>query len=195
MFTGIIARTGKIKNIEERSGKVYFTIAVEDFLQETKIGDSIACDGTCLTVIKKTDESFEVELMPETLGLTKFADSAAGDLVNLELSVKIGQRLDGHFVMGHIDGAGEVKNIIKDGEYVSLEIGAPKEIMKYVAHKGSVTVNGVSLTIAGAGDDRFKVCLITHTLEITNLSRLKIGDKVNIEIDIIARYLEKLLKN
>jgi len=195
MFTGIVAKTGKIEKIEEKSGKVYFTIAVDDFLQDCKIGDSVSCDGTCLTVIEKTKDSFEVELMPETLDLTKFKNSIVGDLINLELSIKIGQRLDGHFVMGHIDGVGGIKNIIHDGEYVSLEIIAPEKMMKYLAHKGSAAVNGVSLTVAGVGDDWFKVCLITHTLETTNLSELKIGSKVNIEIDIIARYLEKLLKN
>lgn len=195
MFTGIVAKTGKIEKIEQRAGKVYFTIMVAGFLTETKVGDSISCDGTCLTVVKRTEDSFEVELMPETLDLTKFSDSVIGDLMNLELAVKIGQRLDGHFVMGHVDGVGEIKDIIHDGEYTSLVIKVPKQLIKYLAHKGSVSVNGVSLTIAESQDDRLKVCLITHTLEITNLSELKVGDKVNIEVDMIARYLEKLLKN
>jgi riboflavin synthase len=195
MFTGIIAKTGKIEKIKKKSGKVYIAIAVAGFLENTKIGDSISCDGVCLPVFKKTENGFEVELMPETLHLTKFADSAVGDLVNLELSMKIGDRLDGHFVAGHIDGVGEIKEILKDGEYASLVIKVPKTLIRYLAHKGSAAVNGVSLTVAGVGEDWFKVCLITHTLEITNLSELKIGGKVNIETDIIARYLEKLLKN
>lgn len=195
MFTGIVEKTGKIKKIEKRKGKVYFTIQLKNFLANTKIGDSISCDGTCLTVVKKTKDSFEVELMPETLKLTKFIDSRLGDLVNLELSMKISQRLDGHFVMGHVDGRGEVRNILREGEYISLVIKVPQKIMKYLAHKGSVSVNGVSLTIAGVGKNWFKVCLITHTLEVTNLSKLEVGDKVNIEVDMIARYLERLLSN
>ena len=195
MFTGIIEKTGKIQKIEKRKGKVYFTIQVKNFLANTKIGDSISCDGTCLTVVKKTKDSFEVELMPETLKLTKFIDSRPEDLVNLELSMKVGQRLDGHFVMGHVDGVGRVKNVIGNGEYISLVIKTPQKIMKYLAYKGAVAVNGVSLTIAGVGKNWFKVCLITHTLEVTNLSKLKAGDKVNIEVDMIARYLEKLLSN
>ena len=194
MFTGIVEKTGKIKKIEDRKGKIYFTFEVKNFLSGTKIGQSISCDGTCLTVVKKTKTGFEVELMPETLKLTKFDDSKKGDLINLEKAMKANQCLDGHFVTGHIDGVGRVKKIIKDGEYITLEIKSPKRLMKYLAYKGSVAVNGVSLTIAGAGKDWFSICLITHTLDVTNLSKLKIGDKVNLEVDIIARYLEKLFK-
>lgn len=193
MFTGIIETMGKIKKIENKNNKVYFTISVKNFLQDIKIGASISCDGTCLTVVKKTKDSFTVELMPETLRLTKFADARAGDLINLEKSLKIGERIDGHFVMGHIDGVGVVKKVAGKGEYTDLIIKVPARLMKYLAYKGSVSVNGVSLTIAGAGKDWFKVCLITHTLEITNLSSLKIGDKVNLEVDMVARYLEKLI--
>lgn len=193
MFTGIVETTGKIKKIENKAGKVYFTISVRNFLQDIKTGASISCDGVCLTVVKKTKDSFTVELMPETLRLTKFADSRAGDLINLEKSLKIGERIDGHFVMGHVDGVGVVKKVVEEGEYTDLIINIPKKIIKYLAYKGSASVNGVSLTIAGNGKDWLKVCLITHTLEITNLSELKVGDKVNIEVDMIARYLESLI--
>ncbi len=193
MFTGIVEKTGKITKIKDKRSKIYFTIEIKNFLQDIKIGSSISCDGACLTVVEKTKDSFTVELMPETLRLTKFADSKIGDLINLEKSLKIGERIDGHFVMGHVDGVGVVKKIIKEGEYTDLIIKVPKKIIKYLAYKGSASINGVSLTIAGAGRDWFKVCLITHTLEITNLSELKAGDKVNIEVDMIARYLEGLL--
>ena len=195
MFTGIIRKTGKIKKIEDRKGKIYFTIGIKGFFKKTKVGDSVSCDGTCLTVVKTKKDNFEVELMPETLKLTKFRDSRKGGLLNLELSMKIGQRLDGHFVMGHVDGAGEVKKIIREGEYISLIIKVPNKLIKYLACKGSVSVNGVSLTIAEVGKDWFRVCLITHTLKVTNLSKLKVGDRVNIEADMIAKYLEQLLKN
>lgn len=193
MFTGIVEKTGKLKKIENKNGKIYFTVEVKNFLQDIKIGSSISCDGVCLTVIKKTKDSFTVELMPETLRLTKFADSKIENLINLEKSLKIGERIDGHFVMGHVDGVGIIKKVVKEGEYIDLIIKVPKKIIKYLAYKGSASINGVSLTIAGAGKDWFKVCLITHTLDITNLSKLAAGDKVNIEVDMIARYLEGLL--
>ncbi|MBU4026310.1 riboflavin synthase [Patescibacteria group bacterium] len=218
MFTGIVEKTGKIQNIKKDGGKIYFTLEVKYFLSDIKIGGSISCDGVCLTVVKKTKDSFTVELMPETLRLTKFADSQVGDLINLEKSLKIGERIDGHFVMGHVDGVGIVSKIEREGEYINLIIKVPKKIIKYLAYKGSVSINGVSLTIAGNGPapfncgtehgikskeikkcgaskDWLKVCLITHTLEITDLSVLKTGDKVNIEVDMIARYLERLLSS
>jgi len=158
-------------------------------LDDIKIGASISCDGVCLTVVKKTSNDFIAELMPETLRLTKFQDSKKGDLINLEKSLKVGGRLDGHFVMGHVDGVGEVKKIEQDKEYINLIINTPTELIKFLAYKGSVSINGVSLTISGVGKDWFKVSLITHTLEITNLSEFKKGDKINLEVDMIARYL------
>lgn len=193
MFSGIIETTGKIKKIEDKNKKVYFTIEVKNFLNNIKIGASIACDGVCLTVVKKIRNSFKVELMPETLRVTKFLDSKTGDLINLEKSLKVGDFVDGHFVMGHIDGVGKIKKIVLDKEYINLIIKIPRGLEKFIAYKGSISINGVSLTISGLGQDWFKVSLITHTLEITNLSYLKINDKVNLEIDIIARYLERLI--
>lgn len=194
MFTGIVAATGRLNKIEKKNNKIYFTIVVPNFLSRVKIGQSIACDGVCLTVIKKTRRDFTVELMPETLKRTRFDQVKVGESINLELALKIGQRLDGHFVMGHVDGVGVVKKIIKENEYVSLLIKIPPVLNKYLAYKGSVAVNGVSLTVAKVATNIFKVCLITHTLKVTNLSRLKIGDKVNLEADMLAKYLEKLIK-
>ncbi len=195
MFTGIVEKTGTIKKIEDKERKIYFTIEVDNFLDDVNIGDSISCDGVCLTVIEMTDSDFVVELMPETLNLTKFSDSKEESLINLEKAMKLGGRLDGHFVMGHVDGVGKIKNIEKEGEYINLIISAPAGLIKFLAYKGSVSVNGVSLTISGSGSDWFKVSLITHTLEITNLGKLKEGDKVNLEVDMIARYLEHLTRN
>lgn len=192
MFTGIVERTGKIQKIEDKKGKVHFTIGAKGLLKGVKIGDSIACDGVCLTVIKKTQDAFTVELMPETLRVTRFSDAQKGDLVNLERATRIGDRMNGHFVAGHVDCIGVVKEIAREGEYTSLFITVPKVFVKYLAYKGSVAVNGVSLTIAESKASWLKVCLITHTLKVTNLSELKKGDKTNIEVDLIARYLEKL---
>ena len=195
MFSGIVEKTGIIKKIENREKKIYFTIAARNFLRDIKIGSSISCEGVCLTVVKKTKNSFDVELMPETLNLTKFADSKIGDLINLEKSLKVSDRVDGHFVMGHIDGVGAIKKIIKNGEYTDLIIKVSQRLIKYLAYKGSASINGVSLTISGVDKLWFKVSLITHTLKITNLSELKVNDKVNIEVDMLARYLKSLLDN
>lgn len=196
MFTGIVAAMGKLKKIKNKNGKIYFDIEVKNFLKDVKICDSIACDGVCLTVVKKTKDNFSVELMPETLRLTKFKDSRPGEPINLEKALKMGGRIDGHFVAGHADGVGVIGKIAREGKYTDLVIKAPKKILKYLAYKGSVAVNGVSLTISGArvAKNEFRVSLITRTMEMTNLSQLIKGDKVNLEADMLARYLEKLLK-
>lgn len=194
MFSGIVEKTGELKKIENKSGKIYFTIKAGNFLRGVKIGSSISCDGVCLTAIKTSAGNFTVELMPETLRLTKFSQSKIGDLINLEKSLKIGDSICGHFVMGHIDATGIVAEAVNSGAEASITVNVPKKIVKYLAFKGSVSLNGVSLTIAGNGKDWFKVCLIGHTLKITNLGKLKIGDKLNIEVDTIARYLECLMK-
>lgn len=194
MFSGIVEKTGGLKKIETKGGKVYFTVNAGKFLHGIKIGDSLACDGVCLTAVKIKNGQFTVELMPETLHLTKFSQAKIGDSINLEKSLRASDAIGGHFVMGHVDAAGLVKKIINKGAEASLIIKAPKRIIKYLAYKGSVSVNGVSLTIAGNGQDWFKVCLIDHTLKITNLGKLQVGDKVNLEVDTIARYLESLLK-
>lgn len=194
MFTGIIQKTGRIDKIECRGNKQYFIVSVENFLKDVKIGDSISCNGACLTIIKKGKNHFTAELMPETLKLTKFSEAKIGDAINLELAVRVGDRLDGHIVSGHIDGVGTVKKMEKEGDYVSFIIGIPAGLSRYIARKGSIALDGVSLTISGVGKDWLKVSLITHTLDVTNFSNLKVGDKVNIEVDLIARYLEAFIK-
>lgn len=194
MFSGIVEKMGELKKIETRQGKIYFTIKAGGFLSGVRVGQSIACDGVCLTAIKVAGGNFTVELMPETLRLTKFSQSKIGDLINLEKSLRLGDTISGHFVMGHVDAVGIVKKAASLGADASLIIKVPKKIIKYLAYKGSVSVNGVSLTIAGRGQVWLKVCLIGHTLKITNLGRLKAKDKVNLEVDTIARYLENLFK-
>ena len=193
MFSGIVEKIGKLEKIKTKQGKIYFTIKVGEFLLGVKIGDSLACDGVCLTAIKITNGQFTVELMPETLRLTKFSKAKIGDSINLEKSLRVGDTISGHFVMGHVDAVGEVVKVDKQGADVGLTIKVPNQIIKYLAYKGSVSVNGVSLTIAGCGRDWFRVYLISHTLKITNLGKLRAGDKVNLEVDTIARYLESLL--
>ncbi len=194
MFTGIIKRVGKIKKIEDRNGRRYFTIEVRNFLKDVKVGASIATNGACLTVIAKKKNEFKAEVMPETLRVTNFRNAKIGDLVNLELGLKANERIDGHFVLGHVDGVGVIENILSQGKNKELIIKPPRELMEYLACKGSVALDGVSLTISGCGKKFFKVSLISHTVEVTNFSKLKKRDKINIEVDMMARYLENLLK-
>ncbi|MDP2708496.1 MAG: riboflavin synthase [bacterium] len=194
MFSGIVEKTGELKKIEKRQGKIYFTIRAGDFLRGVKTGDSIANDGVCLTVVKKAGGNFMVELMPETLRLTKFSQSEVGDMINLEKSLRLGDRISGHFVLGHVDAVGVVDKVNRRGADAGLTVKVPAKIMKYLAYKGSVSLNGASLTVSGRSKNRFKVSLISHTLNLTNLGKLKIGDKVNIEVDTVARYLENLIK-
>lgn len=189
MFTGIVQTTGRVEEIDGS----HYVIGVADFLDGVKIGDSIAVNGVCTTVINLDGDGFIIEIMPETARVTAFSYSRVGDKVNLEKSLKVGDRLDGHFVMGHVDGVGEIKEIKKIGEFIELIISAPEELKKYVARKGAVAVNGVSLTIAEDMGENFRVSLITHTIDVTNFKNIKVGDKVNLETDIISRYLEKLI--
>jgi len=192
MFTGIIETTGTVKS---RYGDNY-VIEVKNFLRDVKMGDSIAVNGVCTTVIDlDVDNSFTIEIMPETARVTMFGYLQVGDEVNLEKSLKVGERLDGHFVLGHVDGVGEVSEAKESGSFVELVIEAPKDLQKYIARKGSIAVNGVSLTIAEDLSGRFKVSLITHTREVTNFKNIKAGDNVNLEVDVVARYLEKLIRN
>lgn len=191
MFTGIIETTGKIKRIDGH----FFDIKVADFLADIKIGDSIAVNGVCATVIKLDKSSFRIEIMPETLRATNFSKLQGGDKVNLEKSLRAGGRLDGHFVLGHVDGVGRVEEIKQAGDFYDLIISAPENLRKYIARKGTIAINGISLTIAEDLGDNFRVSLISHTKKITNLKNIKKGDKINLEVDVIARYLEKLISN
>jgi riboflavin synthase len=182
MFTGLIQSVARVSEVlETDTGKRFIFEA--DF--EPEIGESVAVDGVCLTSV---GGSFDADVMPETLGMTTLDNLEPGTRVNLERALKVGDRLGGHFVQGHVDGVGTVLKI-EDGR---VEITPPLPLLKYIAHKGSIAVNGVSLTVSKVRDDAFEVALIPHTLESTNLSDLQIDSKVNLEVDMMARYLEKL---
>lgn len=191
MFTGIIEKTGIIKNIANHGSNLIFTISAPGIAH--KLGESIAINGACLTVIEFNAQEFQVEAIPETLKLTNLGNLAVGDQVNLEKSLQMGSSLDGHFVLGHIDFKTTVGKITPDGESRRIWFDLPNDYQRYVAKKGSICVNGVSLTISEVDQNGWEVCLIPYTLEQTNLSKLEVGSPVNIEIDIIARYLEKQL--
>lgn len=195
MFNGIIRSNGVIKNVSGNKDLTNLEITFSGHDDEFKKGDSIAVDGVCLTIKEIQDDSFTVEVMPETLQRTIIDSYKEGTKVNLELPLKIGERLDGHFTGGHIDYVGSVKEVVKLKKSANLIIDIPPVYRKYFAIKGSVAVNGVSLTIGGLDSGTFTVCIIPQTLNETNLGNLKKDDKVNIETDMFARYIDSLLES
>lgn len=190
MFTGIIKDKGIIKDIQ---GNRFF-LKSEKIAPKLKLGSSVNVDGVCLTVSKKDKDVFCVDIMPETKRVTTLGNLKRGDQVNLEPALTLGEELGGHFVFGHIDGVGRVVARRKEKDSVILEIVPPFNLMRYIVYKGSIALDGISLTVASIERDRFSVALIPYTLEVTTLSEKKIGDKINIEVDMLAKYVEKLLK-
>lgn len=193
MFTGIVEDQAKIRSIEERENGIYYWIDCSSVLDRIKLGSSIAHDGICLTVLEIDERGYLIQAMPETVNKTNFADKSVGSLINVETSLTLQKELGGHLMMGHVDGVGTVKSYVQGQSWV-LRVEPPQELLKYITYKGSITVNGVSLTVSEQQADWFEVSLIEHTLENTNLSDLEVGDKVNLEVDTVARYLESLLK-
>ena len=192
MFSGIVQAVGKISRIDKREGGVRLAFhAVRLGMDDVKIGDSIAINGACLTVISKTTSGFEADVSDETLRCT--AGLEAQGEVNMEKSLRLSDRLDGHIVSGHVDGAGEVVAFDNLGESTLLRVRAPAELERYIARKGSITVQGVSLTVNAVNGPLFDINLIPHTLEVTTLKRLQPGARVNLEIDMLARYVERML--
>lgn len=195
MFTGIIQQLGTIKIIKEQNGILKLTIEAPKISRSKKNGDSIAVDGICLTVTSTDSRTFSLEAIPETQKMTIISAYKKGSKVNLENPLKIGEELGGHFVSGHVDFISTLKKIFTAGESKIFTFSLPRKFIKFFALKGSVTVNGVSLTISDVTSDTFEVSLIPETLKNTNLSSLEIKDQVNIEVDLISRYLDSLLKN
>lgn len=193
MFSGLVQAVGRIARIDKREGGVRLAIhAVRLGMDDVAIGDSIAVNGACLTVVTKTTSGFEADVSGETLACTVGLD-AAGE-VNLEKSLRLSDRLGGHLVTGHVDGVGEVLVFQKSGDNLLLRVKAPAELSRYIARKGSITIQGVSLTVNAVDDVEFEVNLIPHTLSATTLKHLRAGMKVNLEVDLIARYVERMLK-
>ncbi|HEY7742692.1 MAG TPA: riboflavin synthase [Burkholderiales bacterium] len=191
MFSGIVAAVGIVRQAKPVRGGL--RIAVDSGrlnLRDVAIGDSIAVNGTCLTVVARKGRTFQADVSRATLACT--AGFAAGDRVNLEKAMRLSDRLGGHLVSGHVDGVGKVARTKTAGGNRLLAVAAPKGLAKYVARKGSIAVNGVSLTVNGVDGAEFEVNLIPHTLARTNLGRLRAGDRVNLEVDMLARYAERL---
>ncbi|MFN4070328.1 MAG: riboflavin synthase [Thermus caldifontis] len=192
MFTGLVEETGEIVRVEE-GPFLRVRIAAKEVLSDLKVGDSVAVDGVCLTAVAVDGEGFWVELAQETLRRTA-PTWRVGHRPNLERALKVGDRLGGHFVTGHVDGVAEVVAIREAPGARDFYFRPPRELSRYIAEKGSVALNGVSLTVAGLKGDAFFVTLIPHTLKVTNLGGLGVGDGVNLEVDLIARYLERLMR-
>ncbi len=195
MFTGIVEELGKLKRKERKSGinTLLISISKKDFLSNVQVGDSILVNGVCLTVIKLGNLDFTVEFMPETEKITTITNWKTGQILNLEKSLRPNRGLDGHIVQGHIDGIGQVSNISIKGNNRVIKISASPELLKFIVKKGSIAIDGISLTVSDVNRDSFEVSIIKHSFENTNLKSLKPGAKVNIETDIIGKYVEKLL--
>jgi len=192
MFTGIVQAVGQIRHVQTSGSGVRLVIGAGNLsLDDVEVGHSVAVNGCCLTVIKLEPDAFHVDLSAETLSVT--TGFAHGEAVNLEKALRADGRLGGHFVTGHVDGRGVVTFLEADGESWLVKIRVPGLLQRYTAHKGSITVNGVSLTVNRVERDCFQVNLIPHTMHATNLKHLRVGSEVNIEVDLLARYLERLL--
>jgi len=194
MFTGIIEELGKVKNVERRGENARIIIEAKLVIEGTNHGDSIAVNGVCLTALDLQPDSFAADVSMETLARSTLGSLQAGTPVNLERSVTPATRLGGHIVQGHVDARGRLLAVVDHGESWTVRFGFPKEIARYLVFKGSVAVEGISLTIAGLADDYFEVAIIPKTWEVTNLSSLKVGDGVNLEVDVIGKYVERLLE-
>jgi len=195
MFTGLVEALGRVERIEpDADGGRRLTIAAP-FVRELEIGESVAVSGACLTVIARIDESFAVEAGPETLRKTTFGSLVVGDSVNLERSLQLGDRLGGHLVQGHVDGVGQIVERTRSGEWETVWFEGPAALVAPMVPKGSVAIDGVSLTLVDVTRDRFSVALIPHTLAATTLGTKPVGAGVNLETDLISKYVAKWMEN
>lgn len=192
MFTGIIEETGRCLSLEERGDAWRLMLEVGALAEGVATGDSVAVNGCCLTAVVIEPGLLGFDLLEETLRLTGFAGMKPGVRVNLERSLAVGGRLGGHFVTGHIDARGTIRKIEQDGKNIRLEVAVPTGFERYLVYKGSIAIDGISLTVAEVTDDGFVVWLIPHTLEVTNLHQRHAGDGVNLEFDLLAKYVEKM---
>ena len=193
MFTGIIEETGKIAAIEKHASGAKIKIAARIVTEDTADGDSIAVNGVCLTAINIKSDSFAADVSGETLKKSTLGQLKVGSIVNLERAVTPSTRLGGHIVQGHVDARGRFVSAVQSGDFWTVRIGFPPEMAKYLVYKGSVAVEGISLTVAELGADYFEIAVIPKTWELTNFSALKSGDAVNLEADIIGKYVERIL--
>ncbi|MFM6940241.1 MAG: riboflavin synthase [Rhodoluna sp.] len=194
MFTGIVEELGRVKAIEPQADALRLTIEGPLVVSDANRGDSIAVCGTCLTVVEHDATSFTADVMQETLNLTSLAGIKVGDSVNLERAMTAATRFGGHVVQGHVDGLGEIISRTPSENWELVEVRIPKQLMKYIVLKGSITIDGVSLTVNEVGEDFIGLSLIPETLKLTTLGTKQPGDKVNVEADVMAKHIERLLE-
>lgn len=193
MFTGIVEGVGKTVSFEEKKAAWLLKLQAPEFIAESlSEGDSLACNGCCLTLVGRDGNELSFELLEETIRLTSFEGVKDGSLINLERPLEANARLGGHFVSGHIDVRSRVETFEQRGKNFYMKVAVPAEFSKYVVYKGSIAIDGISLTVAEAGENSLAVWLIPHTLEVTNLSGCKAGKFVNLEFDLLAKYVEKI---
>lgn len=193
MFTGLVQRIGEIVELRGSGEGMALRIRHRPQWSDLELGESIAVDGVCLTVTAFSGETFQVDVSPETVSRTKISGRRAGHRVNLERALRLCDRLGGHLVLGHVDGVGRVASVVQSGGFWIISIEAPKHLTKYIASKGSICVDGVSLTVASLEGTLFSLALIPATIGATTLAELRAGDVVNIEVDTVARYVERLM--
>jgi riboflavin synthase len=193
LFTGLIEEIGKVKSVIKSTKSAKIIINSKKVLEEVKIGDSISTNGVCLTVTEYGSNYFTVDVMAETMRRSNLSTLSNGDSVNLERALRLGDRLGGHIVSGHIDGIGSISNFENEDNAVWITIDASVELLKYIVEKGSIAIDGVSLTVAYVDEKAFKVSIIPHTKEVTILLTKKVGDIVNLECDMLGKYVEKLM--
>ena len=194
MFTGIIEELGKVTHIEKLLDAKRITIQGALVTSDIKRGDSIAVSGVCLTAVELEGDKFTADVMDETLKVTALGHAKVGDVVNLERAMNATTRFGGHMVLGHVDGVGEIKNREKSEHWEWVRVSVPKELMRYIVLKGSITVDGVSLTVNEIGDDFIGLSLIPETMRLTTLGSKEVEDKVNLEVDIMAKHIERLME-
>ena len=194
MFTGIVRELGRVVSAEGGAAGRAFVVEAPDTAARLKIGDSISINGCCLTAESVAGARISLHAVPETLARSTLVRLSAGDAVNIEPAVRAGEPLGGHYVQGHVDAVGRVQSIEAEGEGLRVFVEAPEDVLRYCVEKGSITVDGVSLTIAELGPEEFAVALVPHTLEATTLSGLAPGQEVNLEVDVLAKYVERLLR-
>ncbi|WP_312335006.1 riboflavin synthase [Anaerospora hongkongensis] len=193
MFTGLVEELGKVKNMVRTSRSVRLTINASKVVSDVKIGDSIAVNGTCLTVVAHGDDWFTADVMPETVDRTVLSRLKTGDKVNLERTLRVGDRFGGHIVSGHIDGVGTISGKNTNDIAVIVRITAEPQVMRYIVEKGSIAIDGTSLTVVAVGNDWFTVSLIPHTAGLTTVGLKAVGELVNLEADVIGKYVERLM--